>query len=203
MNRTEAPTIHIATSDPERLVTHLRALGFMPWWLSRVDGVLVDATFGVTVEGHLPLLIAVSRKVAPAVFQLADALVAEPACWRGDDAELLELARRIPRLVLEAAAANPHGFEVVAHALAGGQVKHPGRGLGPSADQKVRDHIAALERHAADMYWESLDGQQRELMIDADTNLPHAGLASARGILAIQRADLDARAAEMPGSGER
>lgn len=195
MKRTEAPTIHISTPDPGRFVAYMLGLGFVPWWLSRLDDVVEDATFGITVEGYLPLLIEVSRKVAPAVFQLEDV---------GADTELLELARRIPRLVLEAAAANPHGFDVVAHALAGGEGKHPGRGLGPSPDQLVVDHLAALQRHAHHLVEDVPGGVvvaadqvvDFTLAIDPDTGLPNAGLVAARGILAIQRADVEAREAE-------
>lgn len=87
--------------------------------------------------------------------------------------------------VLPAIVANPAGFRVVARALTSGEVKHPGRGLGPSAEQRVTDHLDALGRHAGRAPGVGID----ELAIDADTGLPHAGLASARGVLAIQRAE--------------
>lgn len=87
-------------------------------------------------------------------------------------------------LVLESFDANPVGFAVVAQALASGEVKHPGRGLGPSDDQRVFDHWAAQHRHTGAAY-NTVTGQ---LAIDADTGLPHAGLAAARGVLAIERA---------------
>jgi hypothetical protein len=109
------------------------------------------------------------------------------------DAEQLEAVLA----VLPAVIANPDGFGVVARALTSGEVKHPGRGLGPSADQTVGDHLAAELRHAKRSAaphdvgaW--LAGRDVELAIDPDTGEPHAGLASARGVLAVQR-DIDRR----------
>jgi hypothetical protein len=98
------------------------------------------------------------------------------------DAAALELVVE----VLPAVVANPVGFRVVVQALTSGERKHPGRGLGPSPDQHVAQHVAALGRHgekACDLY-----RAVAPLALDADTGLPHAGLAAARGVLAIQRA---------------
>ena len=98
--------------------------------------------------------------------------------------QLAAVAELVPAI-----AANPVGFVVVARALASGEIKHPGRGLGPSDDQRVTEHLDALGRHAGRAPGTAID----ELAIDADTGLPHAGLASARGVLAIQRAEEDRR----------
>lgn len=90
--------------------------------------------------------------------------------------------------VLPAIVANPDGFTVVARALTSGECKHPGRGLGPSPDQSLYQHLAALGRHAAATCNPLTRQPALHLRIDTDTGLPHAGLAAARGVLAIQRA---------------
>ncbi len=101
-----------------------------------------------------------------------------------NDDDVVVLGQRVPRLVLEAAAANRYAFELLAQALAGGELKHPGRGLGPSPDQSTADHLCALHRHA-----DRAVDLGPTLTIDHETGLPHAILAAARGLLAVQRED--------------
>jgi hypothetical protein len=124
---------------------------------------------------------------------------------REHDAEHLDRQRVVaiagatgtPIIVLMAARANPAGFLAVAQALASGEAKHPGRGLGPSADQDVGDHTEAGVRHAIKAH--ASGARIGGLTIDVETGLPHAGLAAARGILAVQRA---AELATAGGSGQ-
>lgn len=126
-----------------------------------------------------------AREHRPEEVARAEALARATAALAGlGAAELDELVELLPVV-----RANRAGFAALVDALTGGERKHPGRGPGPSPDQDVGDHLAALGRHAARAQWRDAGVPGPGLEIDDDTLLPHAALAAARGVLAVQLAE--------------